>query len=445
MFIPARLAVDAGVAVGLRVACLKSKRGNSVKHSQFGACAIVCVSVLLAISAGRSSGGTGVCSTAKIPGNYLHGKPRAGVPILFAGGVTKKSTLASAELFEPNQRASGGSFVATGAMSTARVGHTATDLTNGRVLIAGGASKMFGGAKIFASAELYNPSKRRFSNTGAMLEARTGHSATLLANGKVLIACGDDGTMSLSTAELYDPATAKFTETGAINFPRDRCTATSLANGKVLIAGGIQLLPDGSGGVLDSAELYDPATGSFSLTGTMTSAREMHTATLLPDGRVLIAGGANDDVGVLDTAELYDPVTRLFSATGNMTTTRYGHLAAVLGDGDVLIAGGFDIAGSTLKSAELFDANSGTFGAIAAMPRDRFFVGATVLNGSKILVAGGYTQCPSSAASVCEKPVSTALIFDHKSNTFRSIQSMTSPRGNFASASLSGGFGGGSQ
>jgi WD40 repeat protein len=334
-----------------------------------------------------------------------------------------------------------GSFVTTGAMNTARVGHTATTLQNGRVLVAGGASKMFGG-KVFASAELYNPSKKRFSSTAAMLEARTGHTATLLANGKVLIACGNDGTTSLTSAELYDPTSAKFTETGEINIGRERCSATLLANGQVLVAGGITLQPDGNGSVQDSAELYDPATGSFTPTGTMTSARENHTATLLPDGRVLITGGFSDNVGVLDTAELYDPVTGLFSPAGHMTTTRYGHLAAVLGNGDVLIAGGFDDAGATLKSAELFVAASGNFNAIAPMPRDRFFVGATVLTSSTILVAGGYTQCPSSALSVCEKPVSTALIFDHKTDTFRSISPMTSPRGTFASASLGGGLGG---
>ena len=381
---------------------------------------VVLVIVALAFASGRANAGSANSNSKAI---------------LFAGGVTKKRTLASAELFEPNQGPSG-SFVATGSMRTARVDHTATALKNGQVLVAGGASKMFDAATVFASAELYSPSKGRFSNTGAMLEARTAHTATLLSNGKVLIAGGDDGTTSLSTTELYDPATAKFTETGAINFPRDRCTATSLANGTVLVAGGIQLLPDGSGGVLDSAELYNPATGSFSLTGTMTFARQNHTATLLPDGRVLITGGVSNDV-VLDTAELYDPTTGEFSAAGNMTTTRYGHLAAVLGDGDVLIAGGFDNAGSSLASAEIFDGKSGTFGAIAAMPRDRFFVGANVLTSSTILIAGGYTECPSSAASVCEKPVKTALVFDHKSDTFRSISPMTSPRGSFAWATLS--------
>ena len=329
-------------------------------------------------------------------------------------------------------------------MKTARVGHTATELQNGQVLIAGGASKMFGTPKIFASAELYNPSKGRFSNTGAMVEARTGHTATLLANGKVLIICGDDGTTSLTDSELYDPASAAFAETGAMSIGRDDCTATLLANGKVLIAGGYQLLPDFSGSVLNTAEIYDPDTGSFSLTGTMTSAREVATATLLSDGRVLITGGIDNNENVLDTAELYDPVTGLFTSTGSMTTTRYGHLAAALGDGDILIAGGMDNAGDSLASAEVFGAASGRFVKVAAMPRDRFMVGASVLTNSTILVAGGYTQCPSSAASFCEKPVSTALIFDHKSDTFRSISSMTSPRGTFASASLGGGhFGGG--
>jgi hypothetical protein len=418
--------VDAGSAIRLRVAGLRSKGGNSIKHSQFGACAIAFV-VVIAIAGGRANGGTGVTSTA----------------ILFTGGVAKKNAMASSELFEPNQSASSGSFVATGAMNTARTGHTATVLTNGRVLVAGGSSKIFGTGKVFAIAELYNPSKGRFSNTGAMLEARTGHTATLLADGKVLIAGGDDGTTSLPGAELYDPASATFTATGAMSIGRDECTATLLANGQVLIAGGFQRLPDGSGSRLDTAELYDPVTGSFSLTGTMTSARQGPTATLLPDGRVLIAGGVSNDAG-LDTAELYDPVTGLFSPAGHMTTSRYGHLAAALGDGDVLIAGGIDNAGSSLASAEIFHAASGKFTKVAKMPRDRFFVGATVLSRNEILVAGGYTQAPSPASSFGEKPVRTALIFDHKSDTFRSISPMTSPRGNFASASLGGGhFGGG--
>jgi hypothetical protein len=310
-------------------------------------------------------------------------------------------------------------------------------LNNGSILIAGGSSQLFGGGTIFGSAELYDPSSGRFSDTGAMLAARTGHTATLLADGKVLIAGGDDGTTSLPGAELYDPASAAFASTGTMSIGRDQCTATRLGNGTVLIAGGAQLLPDGSGSVLDTAELYDPVTGSFGLTGTMTAARQGPTANLLPNGKVLITGGVDNDGVVLDTAELYDPTTGLFSPAGHMTTSRYAHLAAVLGDGDVLVAGGINNRGASLKSAEVFVAKTGKFVKVAAMPRDRFMVGATVLTSSTILIAGGYTECPSPTASFCEKPVKTALIFDHASDTFRSISPMTSPRGSFASATLS--------
>jgi WD40 repeat protein len=241
----------------------------------------------------------------------------------------------------------------------------------------------------------------------------------------------------LPGAELYDPASAAFASTGTMSIGRDQCTATRLGNGTVLIAGGAQLLPDGSGSVLDTAELYDPVTGSFGLTGTMTAARQGPTANLLPNGKVLITGGVDNDGVVLDTAELYDPTTGLFSPAGHMTTSRYAHLAAVLGDGDVLVAGGINNRGASLKSAEVFVAKTGKFVKVAAMPRDRFMVGATVLTSSTILIAGGYTECPSPATSFCEKPVKTALIFDHASDTFRSISPMTSPRGSFAWATLS--------
>jgi hypothetical protein len=393
---------------------------------------IAFVAVVLAIAQGHANGGSSAGSGAP--------------PILFAGGISTTSvvgvrtttTLSSAELFEPNRGASG-SFVATGSMAIARTGHTATRLKSGGVLVAGGSSEVFGGGTILASAEFYSTLSKRFTTTGAMLTARTGHTATLLADGRVLIAGGDDGTASLASSELYDPVTAEFTETGVMNIPRDNFSATLLANGRVLIAGGYQLLPDFSGSVQDTAEIYDPATGSFSLTGTMTSAREFHQATLLPDGRVLITGGGDNNGNGADTAELYDPTTGQFSPAGKMTTSRSVHFAAALGDGDVLVAGGIDNRGASLKSAEVFVASSGKFVKVAAMPRDRFLVAATVLSSSKILVAGGYTQCRSSAASFCEKPVRTALIFDHKTDMFRSVPPMTSSRGSFASATLSRG------
>jgi hypothetical protein len=138
-----------------------------------------------------------------------------------------------------------------------------------------------------------------FSDTGSLNIPRFLHTATLLPNGKVLVAGGDSGSGELSSAELYDPATGTWSATGSLNTARSQHTATLLPNGKVLVAGG-----EGPGGVLRSAELYDPISGTWSNTGNGT-ARRVHTATLLPNGKVLVAGGQGIS-GNLTSADLYD-------------------------------------------------------------------------------------------------------------------------------------------
>ncbi len=196
----------------------------------------------------------------------------------------------------------------------------------------------------------------------------------------------------LRAVELYDPTINTFTPIGNMNIGRGEPAATLLPDGRVLIAGGW-----GEGEIqLASAELYDPATGTFTPTGTMSVARVAHTATLLKSGRVLIAGGSAGRypaATVYRSAELYDPATGKFTSTGNMTTVRHKHGAVMLSDGRVLIVGGSDNRDwhGEYSSAELYDPAAGAFKPASGMSMVRFKLpsAAVLLNNGKVLVAGG--------------------------------------------------------
>lgn len=261
-------------------------------------------------------------------------------------------------------------FTSTGNMTIARDGHTATLLIDGRVLITGGGP---------AYAELYDPASKAFRATGTMLATQGPRSATLLANstlpnyGKVLIAGGNE-----VIAELFDPTAGTFTAVGSMLAPHLGQTATLLQNGQVLIAGG----------ETTSAELFDPSTGTFTATGSMTMSRAGHTATLLPDGRVLIAGGADFAPGTWPisccgdpSAEIYDPASGTFAPTGSMSEERFGHKAALLVDGTVLVAG-MD------STAELFNPTTGSFFVIGATSTGGGAT-ATRRNDGTVLIVGG--------------------------------------------------------
>jgi WD40 repeat protein len=270
-------------------------------------------------------------------------------------------------------------FVSTGSLATARNGHTATMLPNGKVLVAGG----FDGNSILASAELYDPASGTWSATGSLATARAYHTATLLPNGKVLVAGGGN-----NSAELYDPASGTWSATGSLATARAYHTATLLLNGKVLIVAG-----EGNSApfVLASAELYDPASGTWSATGSLAVARagqpSGHTATLLPNGKVLVAGGGNSN-SILTSAELYDPASGTWSATGSFATPRSGHTATLLSNGKVFVAGGGD-GHNIFASTELYDPGSGTWSATGSFARARFGHTATLLPNGKVLVIGG--------------------------------------------------------
>jgi uncharacterized protein YjbI with pentapeptide repeats len=304
--------------------------------------------------------------------------------VLVTGGATDPTStvpLASAELYDPVA----GTFTTINPMNAARVDHTMTLLLDGTVLVAGG----FNTNGALSSAEIFNPANNTFTLlSAAMTSIRSEHIATLLPTGKVLITGGNNNTTSLSSAEIYDPVAQTFTAVAApMTTARQLHHADLLANGTVLVNGGL----DGNNNALASAEIYFPEAGTFTATaGNMTTARGNHASALLYNGQVLVAGGLTGPGTALvltPTAELYNPSTGLFTPTGSMSVPRGHYTANALDDGTVFIPSSATLPAGT--NADIYNPATGTFSVtpnftmVQAGLRD-----AVLPNGNVVLTSG---------------------------------------------------------
>jgi N-acetylneuraminic acid mutarotase len=316
--------------------------------------------------------------------------------VLATGGhVGATSSTPTCELYDPVTR----TWTTTGTMGTARGNHTATLLLNGKVLVVGGFNRNTSSA--VSTAELYDPATGTWTPTGSLATARNWHTATLLLSGKVLVGGGAPdaaGYSSLSSAELYDPGVGAWTTLATLSAARQTHTATLLPDGRVLIAGGADL-----GYFISGAELYNPASGTWTATGSLGSARGIHIATLLPDGKVLAAGGNHNSpaaptIVASSSAELYDPATGTWTATGSLNAPRSTHTATLLPSGKVLVEAGYYVNSNVqLFSAELYDSASGPITLInpVKVPSGAFqfaFTGAA--NGTNTVLAATNPAVP---------------------------------------------------
>jgi Kelch motif/Galactose oxidase, central domain len=322
---------------------------------------------------------------------------------------------------------------------------TVTLLADGEVLIVGGGTMHATATRL---AEIYSPVTDRFrpAGGGLMATARTRQTAALLKDGRVLVAGGMNPMGSaLKSAELFDPKSGKWLATGSMAAPRYNATATLLPDGRVLIAGGSSTSEGYAGASqerheeqsLDTAELYDPRTGTFSPAGkqervldltsgkllihaSMAAARRNQSATLITTGplagEVLIAGGIGSNEKPLASAELYDPKTNRFKPTGSMSVARTGQTATELRDGRVLLAGGTDASDRALATAEIYNPATGKFTFTSTpMVNARYRQTATLLNDGDVLLAGGASNVGVLA---------TAEIYDPRADKFRATALM---------------------
>ena len=337
------------------------------------------------------------------------------------------STLLSGMLLSPVVEAlaaseGSGTFALTGSLNTARYNHTATLLPNGKVLVVGGLG-VNGVYASLASAELYDPQHGdgRWAVTGSMSVGRTAFTATLLANGQVLVAGGSDYQINCyATAELYNPSTGQWTLTGSMSQPRCLHSATLLSNGEVLVSGGVNSIYSNNTGTVSGAEIYNPNTGTWTPTGSLKTSRADAATSLLQNGKVLSAGGYNNTGNnnpntYLTSTEIYDPsagqwsFTSSFSPAAGLPTN-----PVLLTNGDVLIA----------NDAQFYVPNTGSWAATGALPTIAGPPTKEMLLGNGNALGTG-CECKSTAQYSCGgAPTALAYLYSASGNSWSLTGSM---------------------
>ena len=318
-------------------------------------------------------------------------------------------------------------FVATGSMTTARYGHTATLLNNGKVLVVGGVGS---GTKL-ASAEIYDPQTATWSPAGNIATARSDHTATLLPNGKVIVVGGNGNNGSyLASCEVYDPATGAWAATGNLTTTRVGHTATLLNSGKILITGGVVppvvIIPPNTGttNTLSSAEIYDPATGAWTATGSMSTPRTQHAAVLMGDGKVYVTGGASGGT-ILASTEMFDPVTGVWTLMNPLRAARSGHTATLGQNSDyVVVVGGTGTTSAISATMDYYLTSVGNWEGVYPMLFAHNSHTTTLLANGALLTIGGGTATEVLPGSYTQST---------------STESLSVPRASHAATSLADG------
>jgi Galactose oxidase, central domain/Kelch motif/FG-GAP-like repeat/FG-GAP repeat len=306
--------------------------------------------------------------------------------------------------------------------------HTATLLPNDRIIVVGGRTY----DSISAEAFAYDLNQNRWAAIPSLPQPRRWHTATLLPNGKLLVVGGFGGQAQsfsgyqLASTALYDVQSNSWTASAPLAFARSGHTATLLANGKVLITGGVATENSGDAATTRT-ELYDPTSGEWTAGARLATPRIGHTTTLLPSGKVLVAGGQGDGFRINST-ELFDPSTNTWQPVGNMAISRSGHAATLLANGNVLVSGGFT-SSDFMSSAEIYDVNANSWRTASPMAVSRIGHAMTTLSNGKVLAYGGYL---GTAAQYND----SAEIYDPIMNKWIPVGTMTAPRDQFATVLL---------